>query len=83
MNLYVVSPIEKEWSCFVFAETGNKAKQMVVNYIDDTPYIDLRYSTMRKDVGGKAAACDDDCERLKALGYRYMTEEEMTGWNFV
>lgn len=77
MNLYVVCPDGQEWACFVFAETGNKAKQMIVNHIDDTPYIDFRYSTLKKDVGGDPEVCDTDCDRLGVLGFKYMTEEEM------
>jgi hypothetical protein len=76
MNLYIVCPDGQEWGCFVFAETPNKAKQMLVNKIDDTPYIDFRYSTLKKDVGGNPEVCDTDCERLDALGYKYMSIDE-------
>jgi len=76
VNLYAVSTKDWDWSIFVFASTGNKAKSLSVHCNDDEEYVDLRYSLLKKDVGGKNNAIvtdqdDEDYKRVDALGFGY------------
>jgi putative IMPACT (imprinted ancient) family translation regulator len=48
---------------------------MLDGYFDEQ-YIDFRYSTINKNVGGNAEICDDNCKRLADLGVSY---KEVTG----
>jgi hypothetical protein len=78
VNLYWVQHPEADYGEYVFAETPGKAKSLARRDILDDDYTELRARIVKKDVGGEPQACDDDCDRLKALGVRYMTEEEMS-----
>ena len=77
MNLYAIYPSSYDWCCYVFAETPNKAKYMLVRYFNeqDEQYIDFRYGVVGKDVGGKAEICDWNCKRLSDLGVSYAEED--------
>ena len=75
MNLYKVYPFGDEWCCYVFAETRNKAKTMLVHYFtNDDEYIDYGCKTVKKNVGGEPEVCDGDCERLVVCGVKYNNE---------
>jgi len=77
MNLYAVYPRRGDWCCYVFAETQNKARARVVGYFDsEDEYIDFGAKLVRKDVGGIAQVCDENCKRLELLGVRYRDEED-------
>jgi hypothetical protein len=75
MNLYFVYPYNDEWCCYVFAETRNKAKTMILHYFtDDDYYIDYGCRIIYKNVDGISEVCDEDCERLKLYGIKYNNE---------
>jgi hypothetical protein len=72
MNLYMVYPRGDDWCCYIFAETRNKAKMMLLHYFTyDDEYIDYGCRTIKKDVGGESEVCDEDCERLKMYDIEY------------
>lgn len=72
MNLYKVYPLKDEWCCYVFAETRNKAKTMLVHYFtSDDEYIDYGCRTIKTDVHGDSEVCDENCDRLAALDVHY------------
>lgn len=71
MNLYEVYPRYDYWCCYVFAETRNKARYALVNYFDDTKYIDFSCKLIKKDTGGKPEVCDVNCERLLFYNIQY------------
>lgn len=76
MNLYKVMPITYDWCCYIFAETRNKAKSMLVGHFDDdNKYIDFRCETIKKNVDGNSQICDVDCNRLKNLKITYDKEK--------
>lgn len=77
MNLYNVSTDFTQYSCFVFANTRNEARTMMVDYFWDEPYIELKARLIKKDVDGDYEVCDVDCDRLAKLGIKYLTEEEI------
>lgn len=82
MNLYWVhEKNELSAGVFVFAETRNDAKNQAAQYVGshwwECGYFDMRNKRIKKDVGGYPEVCDNDCERLEALGVRYMTEDEI------
>lgn len=82
MNLYWVHERNEMYAgVFVFAETRNDAKYLAAQYIGshwwESGYFDMRNKRMQKNVGGAPEVCDNDCERLEALGVRYMTEDEL------
>ena len=86
MNLYIV--YEKtgsycsDYGTYVFAETANRAKSMMVCHYSDEQYVDLRVNLLKKDVGGKEEIIDTEegCDRLSDLDFRYMTESEQAAY---
>lgn len=78
INLYLVYPRSDEWCCYIFAESRNKAKYMIVGHFshyDGSEYIDYNAVTIKKDVGGSPEVCDLDCDRLKAIGIEYLNDD--------
>jgi hypothetical protein len=84
INLYAVYPDTYEYQVFVFAESGNKAKMLMVNHFtNDEPYTMWRYKLLKKDVNkeydGMVVECETDkaYEYVKELGFEYMVEGGM------
>ena len=84
MNLYFVTDCCYESGAFVFAESGNKAKSMMVNHFsDDEPYTYWRYQTLVKNVdekqGGKIIDYydDDGYDYVQQLGFEFKEETEV------
>jgi|GEM_PF-4545407 len=76
MSLYCVYPRNGDWCCFVFAETRNRARALLVGYFDDEDgYIDFGARCVKKGVNGSEEICDVDCGRLASLGVQYVNEE--------
>lgn len=79
MNLYWVTDND-DYGAYVFAESRNKARMMMVHHFDDEEYIDLRAYLKAKDVGGdsRVVECEEEkgYDRVLACGCRYATEEE-------
>ena len=80
MNLYQVSIINVDYCTFVFAETRNKAKYMVVNRFGQEEYCDLRAKLLKKDVGGIATVVehegDEHYSKVLGLGFGFREVEE-------
>ena len=80
MNLYIVDEKDSDYATYVFAETRNKARVMMIGFYWDEEYINLRARLVAKDVGGIAEVVDNDegevYERLLKLGGRYESEVE-------
>ena len=77
MNLYIVFPrdLGEDWVCYVFAETRNTARAMLVGFFDNShKYVHFNARLVQKDVGGPAEVCYEDCERLAALGVEYRAD---------
>ena len=79
MNLYWVTDND-ECGTYVFAETRNKARNMMVGWFSDEEYINLRALLLSKDVGGDSRVVDcehaDGYDRVLALGQKYTDGEE-------
>ena len=80
MNLYQVSIINVDYCTFVFAETRNKAKYMMVGCFGDEEYCDLRTLLLKKDVGGVATVIEHEGDagykRVQELGFGFREEVE-------
>ena len=83
MNLYWVCD-NNEYGAYVFAETRNRARSMMVGHFYDEEYIYLKAYLKKRDVGGEEAIVDDDTDkdykRVTDLDFRFMTEEELDEW---
>ncbi len=85
MNLYIVSPYHKDWCCFVFARSRNRAKSLVAGYLRgdyEIEYIDLRSRTGAKNTEVKDEAVVDWDEHplyetVKKYGYEYLNWDEI------
>ena len=70
----------EDWCVYVTAPTRGKAKAMVFSHFNDIcflQYTDIHAIKKKAADGYPAKVYDEDCPELEALGYRYMTEEEM------
>jgi len=80
MNLYQVSVQNDEWCTFVFAETRNKAKVMMVGWFFDEEYCDFRTRLLKKDVGGIATVVehegDEHYSKVLGLGFGFREDVE-------
>lgn len=68
------------WCVYVTAPTRGKAKSMVLSHFNDIcflQYTDIHAIKKKVADGYTAKVYEEDCPELEALGYRYMTEEEM------
>lgn len=70
----------EDWCVYVTAPTRGKAKSMVYAAFGDIyflQYTDIHAIKKKAADGYPAKLYEEDCPELEALGYRYMTEEEM------
>ena len=72
----MVYPRHEEWCCYVYADTRNKARAMLVGYFNnELEYTDFNAVAIRKDVGGESGIYDRDCERLANQGIYYTNDD--------
>ena len=77
MFLWLCWYVNTEWCCYVIAPTRGRAKSLFHDYWREGDFVDVRGYKVKEAPDAPQGVYDMDCQELKNLGVRYMTEEEM------
>lgn len=76
MYLWTVYYKNEDWCCYVIAPTRGRAKYLFQDYWREGEYTDIRLNKVKEANGYSEGVYDMDCDVLRELGVRYLTEEE-------
>ncbi len=76
MYLWTVYYKNEDWCCYVIAPTRGRAKFLFQDYWREGEYTDIRLNKVKEANGYREGVYDMDCDVLRELGVRYLTEEE-------
>lgn len=76
MYLWTVYYKNEDWCCYVIAPTRGRAKFLFQDYWREGEFTDIRLNKVKEANGYREGVYDMDCDVLRELGVRYLTEEE-------
>lgn len=76
LYLWTVYYKNEDWCCYVIASTRGRAKYLFQYYWRNGEYTDIRLNKVKEANGYREGVYDMDCDVLRDLGVRYLTEEE-------
>lgn len=79
--LWTVYYKNEDWCFYVIAPTRGRAKYLFQYYWENDcwghgEFTDIRLNKVKEADGFREGVYDDDCDVLRELGVRYLTEEE-------
>lgn len=74
--LWTVYYKNEDWCCYVIAPTRGRAKYLFQDYWKEGEFTDIRLNKIKEANGYREGVYDMDCDVLRELGVRYLTEEE-------
>lgn len=79
--LWTVYYKNEDWCCYVIAPTRGRAKYLFQDYWNYDSWVhgeftDIRLNKIKEANGYREGVYDMDCDVLRELGVRYLTEEE-------